>query len=88
MDRYVSGSNTRNWRSPRDPVEELCCAIEEMEACFGDDDAFNGILAKLDEVEEELDWITASAGRRAVLRSQPPNHSGQEPGREPDHAWR
>jgi hypothetical protein len=64
---------------PRNPCEELCKAIEEMEECYQGDPAYKEILFKLDQVEQDLETIMASPGRRAALRALPANAAGQEP---------
>ncbi len=64
---------------PRDPCQELCRAIEEFEECYAHDPAFKDVCFKLDQVEQELDVLTASPGRRAAQRAAMPNHAGQEP---------
>ncbi len=68
---------TLGWKPIGDPVKRLCDAIEECECLWGDDPAYRDVLFKLDQVEQELDLLTASPGRRAVLRAVLPNMSGQ-----------
>ncbi len=46
---------------------------------WGDDRAYKDVVFKLDQVEQELDTLNASPGRRAALRAASPNMSGQEP---------
>ena len=70
---------TYGWKPIGDPVRRLCDAIEECEATWGDDPAYKDVCFKLDQVEQELDLLTASPGRRAVLRAAMPAMSGQEP---------
>lgn len=70
---------TLGWHSPRDPVQELRTAIDECELVWGDDPAYRQIRYDLDKVEQQLDLVTASPGRRATLRAAQPNPAGQEP---------
>lgn len=70
---------TLGWRPVGDPVQRLQDAIEECEAVWGDDPAYKQIVFWLDKVEQELDVVTASPGRRAALRAAKPNMAGQEP---------
>lgn len=70
---------TLGWRPVGDPVKRLSDAIEEVEQLWGDDPAYKQTIFYLDKVEQELDTITASPGRRAALRALPPNMAGQEP---------
>jgi hypothetical protein len=70
---------TLGWKPIGDPVQRLCDAIEECESVWGDDPAYKQVLFNLDKVEQELDLLTASPGRRAVLRAAMPSMSGQEP---------
>ncbi len=46
---------------------------------WGDDPAYKDVVFKLDQVEQTLDLLNASPGRRAVLRAAMPAMSGQEP---------
>ena len=70
---------TLGWRPVGDPVKRLTDAIEECEAAWGNDPAYKEVIFKLDQVEQELDTIVASPGRRAALRALNPVPSGQEP---------
>ncbi len=67
------------WRPIGDPCQRLLDAIEECECMWGDDPAYKDVIFKLDQVEQTLDLLTASPGRRAVLRAALPVMSGQEP---------
>jgi hypothetical protein len=53
--------------------------MAECREQWGDDPAYKDVIWKLDQVEQELDLLTASPGRRAVLRAAMPNMAGQEP---------
>ncbi|HXJ92620.1 MAG TPA: hypothetical protein VMT20_07025 [Terriglobia bacterium] len=57
----------------------LLAAIENCERAWTGDRAYRDILFKLDQVEQELSILTASAGHRAALRAQGPNMAGQIP---------
>jgi hypothetical protein len=70
---------TLGWKPIGDPVKRLLDAIEECEAAWGNDSAYREVIFKLDQVEQELDTIVASPGRRAALRAMAPVPSGQEP---------
>jgi hypothetical protein len=70
---------TLGWKPIGDPVQRLLDAIEECESAWGNDGAYKDVIFKLDQVEQELDTITASPGRRAALRAAMPNAAGQEP---------
>lgn len=70
---------TLGWRPVGDPCQRLLDCIEECEAVWDNDPAFKQVLFNLDKVEQELDLLTASPGRRAVLRAAMPAMSGQEP---------
>ena len=67
------------WKPIGDPTQRLLDAIEECEAVWGNDPAYKEVIFKLDQVEQELDTLTASPGRRAALRAVSPNPAGQEP---------
>lgn len=71
--------STLGWRPVGDPVQRLQDAIEECEAAWGNDPAYKQTIFYLDKVEQELDSLTASPGRRAALRALPPNIAGQTP---------
>lgn len=75
----------RGWRPVGDPCRRLLDAIEECEALWGDDRAYREICFKLDQVEQELDYLSASPGHRASLRAALPNASGQSPERREEH---
>jgi hypothetical protein len=62
-------------------ARNLLAAIEVCEKNWTGDRAYKDILFKLDQVEEELDLLTASAGHRAALRASGPVMSGQVPER-------
>jgi hypothetical protein len=64
----------------KDPVENLCEAIDECLEAWGDDPAYRDAAFKLKQVERELDVIIASPGHRSALRGGPPKPSGQEVG--------
>lgn len=64
-----------------DPTGELLAAIDACCREWREDPAMNDVRFKLERAREELDWLGASAGRRAVLRSAMPNHAGQTPER-------
>ena len=70
---------TLGWQPVGDPVQRLCDAIDECEALWGNDSAYRDILFNLDKVEQELDLVVASPGRRAALRAAKPNIGGQDP---------
>lgn len=70
---------TLGWKPIGDPVARLCDAVEECKALWGTDPAYAEPCFKLDQVCQELDLLTASPGRRAVLRAAMPAMSGQEP---------
>lgn len=69
---------TLGWRPVGDPCQRLCDAIEECEAVWGNDPAYKDVLFKLGQVEQELDTLQASPGRRAALRAVPANMAGQD----------
>lgn len=71
--------STLGWRPVGDPVTRLRDAIDECEAAWGNDPAYKDTIFLLDKVEQELDLLVASPGRRAALRAAQPNASGQEP---------
>jgi hypothetical protein len=76
---------TLGWHPIGDPAQRLCDAIEECEALWGDDRAYKDVLFKLDQVEQELDTLQASPGRRAAMRAQGPVMSGQTPEERGEH---
>jgi len=57
----------------------LLAAIENCEQEWNGDRAYQDILFKLDQVEQELEVLCASPGHRAALRAHGPNHAGQIP---------
>ena len=46
---------------------------------WGNDQAYKEVVFKLDQVEQELDTLLASPGRRASLRAASASSAGQEP---------
>ena len=64
----------------------LLACIEQCEHAWEGDRAYRDVLYKLDQVEEALDILTASAGHRAAMRASEVSHSGQEPSRNSEHA--
>jgi hypothetical protein len=62
-------------------ARNLLSAIEVCERQWAGDRAYRDVLFKLDQVEQELDLLTASAGHRAAMRAHEANPSGQEPSR-------
>lgn len=60
-------------------VRNLLSAIEVCEQRWDGDRAYREVLHKLDEVEQELDLLTASPGHRAAMRAHEVLSSGQEP---------
>ena len=71
-------SMTLGWKPVGDPVQRLLDAIDECEALWGNDSAYKDILFNLDKVEQELDLVASSPGRRAALRAARPNIGGQD----------
>ena len=70
---------TLGWKPIGDPVVRLRNAIDECEAAWGNDQAYKEVVFKLDQVEQELDTLLASPGRRASLRAASASSAGQEP---------
>ncbi len=70
---------TLGWKPIGDPVVRLTDAIGECKMAWGTDPAFKDVAYKLEQVEQDLDTITASPGHRAALRAAGPVSSGQEP---------
>jgi hypothetical protein len=60
-------------------ARNLISAIEVCEDAWKGDRAYKDVLYKLDQVEQELDALTASPGHRAAMRSLGPNAAGQVP---------
>jgi hypothetical protein len=57
----------------------LLGAIDYCKSAWKDDRAYKDVLFALGKVEQDLDLIAASPGRRAALRASSPNAAGQEP---------
>jgi hypothetical protein len=69
----------QGWRPVGDPVTRLCDSIDECEQLWGNDPAYKDVLFKLDQVEQDLEHLSASPGHRAALRAATPNIGGQDP---------
>ncbi len=57
----------------------LLACIEQCERQWEGDRAYKDVLFKLDQVEQELELLTASAGHKAAMRATKPNMAGQDP---------
>ncbi len=57
----------------------LLACIEQCERQWEGDRAYRDVLFKLDQVEQELENLTASEGHKAAMRASGPNPAGQVP---------
>lgn len=60
-------------------ARNLIACIEVCEKHWAGDRAYRDVLFKLDQVEQELEALTASPGHKAAMQAHGPLPSGQEP---------